>query len=120
MMSGMGYLVIVYVDDIDDAKAIVKGAQDVAETARVVGLFRMPPRDERVCAGSSGCKESGWKRVIPDGHMVHSCGYRNRNWRENLAGHAGGLLDTYGINLLPRDRTPALFRNPEGWDRKRG
>lgn len=120
MMVGMGYLVIVHVDTIDDARALRKDVQDVTDTGRVVGVFRMPPRSETVCAGLSGCKATGWKRLFPEGHMVHACGYRNRDYRERLAGHAGGLLDIYGINLMPREHTPALFRNPEGWDRRKG
>lgn len=120
MMVGMGFLVIVHVNSIDDARAFVRGAQDVADTARTVGVFRMPPRDEEVCMGLSGCKATGWKRLSPEGHMVHACGRRNRDYRQRLAEHAGGLLDTYGINLLPREHTPALFRNPEGWDRRKG
>lgn len=92
---------------------------DAIDGGRVVGVFRMPPRDEPVCTGlSGGCKGAGWRRHAR-GYMVHACGLRNRDYRDQLIGHAGGLLDTYGINLLPRDRTPQVFRNPEGWDRKK-
>jgi hypothetical protein len=48
--------------------------------------------------------------------MVHTCGLRNRNYREQLA---VSIMDNFGINLMPRDRTPGVFRNPAGWDRKR-
>lgn len=123
-MGNMGFLVIVHVDTIDDAKKLAKSrpgrSQTPVDNARVVGVFRMPSRDEPVCAGLSGCKATGWKRMSPDGHMVHACGHRNRDYRQRLAGHAGGLLDTYGINLLARDHTPRLFRNPVGWDREDG
>lgn len=124
MMTGMGYLVITYVKTIDAARVMLNNMPDVGgdtfKGARVVGVFRMPTRDEIVCAGASRCKEVGWKRLHPEGHMVHACGHRNAHYRDQLAGHAGGLLDTYGINLLPRDRTPVVFRNPEGWDRPSG
>lgn len=117
-MTIMGYLVITHVKTIEQARIIKSATPEGMEGARVVGVFRMPTRDEPVCMGlSSGCKAEGWTRH-PRGHMVHACGYRNRNYRDQLGGHAGGLLDTYGINLLPRDKTPAIFRNPIGYDRK--
>lgn len=115
-MSGMGFLVIVHVKDTDAINDLTQAVEGDVEGARVVGLFRFPDRDEIVCKGLSGCKQEGWTRAWPNGHMVHACGHRNRNYRQQLAGHAGGFLDTYGVNLLPRDDTPPIFRNPESYD----
>lgn len=115
----MGYLVVTYVDSIDAARVMTNSVPEVGgvfENARVVGVYRMPHRDEPVCPGSSGgCKAEGWTRVPRRGYMAHSCGLRNRDYRQTLS---RGLMDTFGINLLPRNKTPKIFRNPETWDRK--
>lgn len=115
-MANMGFLLIVHVKDSDAIHDVTQAVENDVEGARVVGLFRFPERNEPVCRGTSGCKQEGWTRAWPDGHMVHACGYRNRSFRQQLAGHAGGFLDTYGLNLLPRDDTPTVFRNPESHD----
>lgn len=118
MIVRMGYLVIAHVKNIDAARVMASRLPDVGgafEGARVVGVYRMPDRDEDVCPGiSGGCREAGWKRSRR-GHMVHACGLRNRGYRAKIA---ISLMDWFGINLLPRDRTPGVFRNPEGWDKK--
>ena len=116
MIVGMGYLVIAHVETIDAARVMMNRLPDVGgayQGARIVGVYRMPDRDEPVCPGiSGGCKEAGWKRVRR-GYMVHACGLRNRGYRSKIA---VSLMDWFGVNLLPRDKTPGVFRNPEGWD----
>jgi hypothetical protein len=115
MMTGMGYLVITYVETIDQARAMTKAIPEGVDGARIAGVYRMPSHDEPVCMGlSGGCKAVGWTRH-PRGYMVHACGLRNPNYRDTLA---VSLMDNFGINLLLRDRTPKVFRNPKGWDKK--
>ena len=119
MIVVMGYLVITHVKTIDAARVMMANIPDVGgafEGARVVGVYRMPDRDEPVCTGiSGGCREGGWKRTRR-GHMVHACGLRNQGYREKMA---IAIMDWFGINLMPRERTPSVFRNPLGWDRKK-
>lgn len=103
----MPFLAIVYVRDADDAHTLV----NELPAGRLAGLYRMPAKDVKLCR--VGCRHEGWSRHIPGGWMKHGCGLRNRKWWKNLAGI---FLDTFGINLLKRDDTPRLFRNPEGWD----
>lgn len=121
MIVVMGYLVITHVEKLSEARHLIAATpggiehEDAIQSARVVGVYRMPDRDEPVCMGiSGGCRESGWKR-LRRGYMVHACGLRNRGYRAKIA---ISLMDWFGINLLPRDRTPGVFRNPEGWDKK--
>lgn len=118
MIVRMGYLVITYVEDIKAARVMMTNLPDVGgafEGTRVVGVYHMPPRDEPVCMGQSGgCKEAGWKR-LRRGYMAHACGLRNQGYRTQIA---ITIMDLFGINLMPRSRTPRLFRNPEGWDKK--
>jgi hypothetical protein len=120
MIATMGYLVIAHVKTIDAARVMMNNLPEVGgtafEDARVVGVYRMPDRDENVCPGASGgCKATAWTRHRR-GYMVHACGLRQRDYRSKLA---IAIMDWFGINLMPRERTPSVFRNPEGWDRKR-
>jgi hypothetical protein len=114
----MGYLVVVHVTSIDQARVIRAGVQEAVDGAKTVGVYRYPGADDPVCPGrTGGCKADGWTRAHPEGHMVHACGRRQRYAGSIRATIRGALLDLLGINLLPRSDTPATFRNPEGWDR---
>lgn len=116
MMAPMGYLVITHVKTIDEARTFINAIPNVGDpiaSSRIVGVYRMPERDEPVCPGvSGGCKEQGWRR-LRRGYMAHACGLRNRGYRGKIA---IAMMDWFGVNLLPRGRTPRVFRNPEGWD----
>lgn len=80
---------------------------------KIVALFHMPAmKVTPTCNGFCTRGTSGWGRAIPEGHMVHTCGKRHRDWRKRIF---GSLFDTLGINLLPRADTPALFQNPDTW-----
>jgi len=115
MMVRMGYLVITYVETIDNARLMLNKMPEAIDDARVVGVYRMPDRDEPVCPGvSGGCKATAWTRH-PRGYMVHACGLRTVNYRDHLA---TSIMDNFGINLMSRESTPRVFRNPEGWDRR--
>jgi hypothetical protein len=118
MIVVMGYLVITHVKTIDEARIFMNAIPNVGDpiaSSRVVGVYRMPDRDESVCTGiSGGCREQGWRRMRA-GHMAHACGLRNRGYRAKIS---TAMMDWFGINLMPRERTPAVFRNPEGWDKK--
>lgn len=109
---------MMHVKTIEEARILLNAMPNVGDpvpSARAVGVYRMPARNEPVCVGlSGGCKMVGWRRHAT-GHMVHLCGKRNRDYRAQLA---VAIMDWFGINLMPRDRTPDVFRNPEGWDRK--
>lgn len=113
----MGYLVITHVETIDHARVMLGAIPEAIEGARVVGVYRMPARDEPVCPGSTGgCKQQGWTRHDPRGYMVHACGLRNRNYRDLIS---ISLMGQFGINLMPRDKTPRIFQNPKGYDKKK-
>ena len=120
MIVRMGYLVITHVKTIDEARIFMNAIPNVGDpiaSSRVVGVYHMPERDEPVCPGiSGGCKEAGWRRLFPRGYMAHACGLRNSGYRRKIA---VSLMDTFGINLMPREKTPGVFRNPKGYDRKK-
>lgn len=102
----MPFLVVLYAADREHADMLVTHNSYVS---RPVGMYRIPTRSEPTCSGL--CNEYGWKRAL-SGRWVHACGRLRRGWRRTFA---VALMDTLGINLLPRKKTPAMFRNPEGW-----
>lgn len=109
MIVRMGYLVIIHVVDIDQARVIKNGVPAGVDGAKAVGVYRYPDRSEEVCPGFlGGCKETSWTRD-PRGYMVHACGRRRRGIRAALR---GALFDYLGYNLMKRDETPAAFANP--------
>lgn len=112
----MPFLAVVWLKDEEEASEFITTMADDADVAvvgRLAGLYRFPKRDVKLCRTSSGgCRHTTWTRHRL-GHMVHGCGLRNPRWWKMLS---GVFLDLLGVNLLPRDETPGLFRNPEGWD----
>lgn len=105
----MPLLAVVYVRDADELERF----QEADHGGRVVGIYRFPKRDVKLCRGfQGGCRHTAWTRHRL-GHYVHACGLRNPQWWRQIA---GTFLDKFGFNLLPRDETPALFRNPAGLD----
>lgn len=113
----MPFLAVVYVKDAPTANRMMKNWDDTGyadQGYKIVGLFRMPlARDVETCSGF--CKAGGAYTRHPRGAvMVHACGRRHRDWRRRIF---GGLFDVLGLNLLPRDKTAGIFRNPEGYGR---
>lgn len=105
----MPFLAVVYVRDAEQLEQF----QEVDHEGRVVGIYRFPKRDVKLCRGfSGGCRHTTWTRHRL-GHFVHACGLRVPDWWRRIR---GTMLDMFGANLLPRDETPALFRNPDTWD----
>jgi hypothetical protein len=110
---------MVYVND----PAIVRALQEENANrdvgiGKVVGLYRFPSSKDVECPGwtcpHTTNKRYGYGRHPKFGHIVHGgCNKREHGFRDRL--HRI-LLDTFGINLLPRDATPRIFRNPEGYD----
>jgi hypothetical protein len=104
--------VTLHAKDLDKVKSIMDALQQ-EPVARVVGVYALPTKRDQVCRGFiGGCRKTAWTRD-DHGRIIHSCGGRAKNWSARLR---GSLFDLLGINLLPRERTPALFQNPEGWD----
>lgn len=112
----MPFVAVVYVSTAEQWRRL-KAVVDDADVGRMAGLYPMGKRDEPTCNGSCTPKNPGWGRDPKMGHLVHGpCKRRHRDWRRRIA---VTLMDTFGINLMPRDETPTLFRNPKGWDWKR-
>ena len=108
---------MIHVRDMDAARVVRGGVETAVDGARTVGVYAYPGKDDEVCPGfSGGCKGQSWRRLHPEGYMVHTCGRRQRIPGGLRALIRGTLLDLLGINYLPRDATPAAFRNPPGWD----
>ena len=105
----MPFLAVVWLRDDDEAHDFV----DEDGTGRVVGLYRFPKRDVKLCRGfSGGCRQTAWTRH-KWGHYVHACNLRSPDWWQRLT---MSLIDHFGINLLPRVDTPGLFQNPAQWE----
>lgn len=105
----MPYLAVVYLSDDEKAKEYM----NEESVGRLVGLYRFPKRDVKLCRGfSGGCRHQSWKQH-KWGHWVHACGLRTPDWWKRLA---MSLIQTFGINLLPRSVTPRVFQNPEQWE----
>jgi hypothetical protein len=103
----MPFVVMLYAADREHADTLV---MHNCYVSRVVGMYELTDRKAPTCPGLT-CRAFGWTRHRR-GYMVHACGKRRRGWRGRLS---VALMDVLGVNLLPRDDTPALFRNPEGW-----
>lgn len=114
----MPYVVIVYAPDRATANHLTEAIDNNADGARPVGLYRFPSSKDVECPGWR-CphvtnKRYGYGRDARYAHIVHgACGRREKGFRARVSKI---LMDTFGINLLPRDTTPAVFRNPEGYD----
>jgi hypothetical protein len=112
----MPYLVIVYAKNRKAAETVYNANHpDDSNARRVIAAYAFPTREEETevhapCAGF-GHKTMAWTRSLLGGYMTCQCGGRHPQWRRRVS---GGLLDGLGFNLLRRDKTPALFRNPEG------
>lgn len=107
----MGFVVMLYVDDIDTAHGVVGGLSSTP--VRPVGIFTYPTRGECKCTGNCTSRRgvSSWRRH-KDGHMMCAeCGYRHRDTRKRII---GALFDYLGANLM-RTRPPAAFRTPDGY-----
>lgn len=106
----MAFIVMVHATTPEHVRAIVDRYSS-GDVGRVVGVYNIPaPGRVRTCSG--WCKAGqGWTRDA-SGVMVHACGGRPKDWRSRIR---LSLLDTLGINRLPRSRTPAMFQNPEGY-----
>ena len=105
----MPLLAVVWLRDDDAAREFI----EEESTGRVVGLYRFPKRDVKLCRGfSGGCRRDGWKRHR-FGHWAHGCNLRDIQWWRTLS---MTFIDRLGINLLPREETPRIFQNPEAWE----
>lgn len=108
----MPFVAMVYVTTSDQARAI-RERYASGDAGRIVGIYELPIQGSApTCSGF--CKAGGaYTRHPRNGHMVHACGRRHRDWRKRIR---LTLFDMFGRNRLPRDVTPALFQNPEGWN----
>lgn len=106
----MAFVVLIHVSTPTHVRAIVD-RYSLGDAGRVVGVYALPaPGVVQTCSG--WCKAGqGWTRDA-SGVMVHVCGGRPTDWRKRIR---ITLLDMFGINRLPRSRTPAMFQNPEGY-----
>jgi hypothetical protein len=108
----MPFIAIVYATTPEQVRAIDARYSD-GDAGRIVGVYALPAAGTvPTCRG--WCKAGpGWTRDA-SGVMVHACGGRHPDWRKRIR---VALLDMFGINRLPRSRTPAMFQNPEGYDK---
>jgi hypothetical protein len=104
----MPFIAVVYLKDEEEAAAYM----DEDAIGRLVGMYRFPKRDVKLCRGfTGGCRHQSWTRH-KWGHWVHACGLRTPDWWKRIG---MSLIDSFGINLLRRDHTPRVFQNPEQW-----
>jgi hypothetical protein len=119
----MPFIVMVYAPDIDAAQDIMRVIEhhQLAQRKKtpIVGVYRFPSKNEAECPGFR-CPQHrdenafGWGRHHTGQHIVHgACQRRRKGFRARLK---VALMDLFGINLLPRDVTPTIFRNPTGYD----
>jgi hypothetical protein len=105
----MPFLAVVWLRDDDETREFL----DESGTGRVVGVYRFPKRDVKLCRGfSTGCRRTNWTRHRW-GHYVHECNLRSNQWWKQLT---VSMIDRFGINLLPREDTPRIFQNPAEWE----
>ena len=106
----MAFVVMVYATTPEQVRAI-DNRYSAGDGGRVVGIYPLPAaRTVQTCSG--WCKAGqGWRRDA-SGVMVHVCGGRPTDWRRRIG---RTIFDMFGINRLPRSRTPAMFQNPEGY-----
>lgn len=111
----MPFLALVYVRDADAARALIQEHRNSDSTGKVVGLYRLPAHDEKLCRGWCVGKRgmNPWRRHQPGGFMI--CGVCGNRHKDSFRRAIGGLFDSFGINLLPRNRTPRAYQNPETW-----
>ena len=103
-----GRLVLVYFNNPDSADNFVRDTPE-----RVVGMYEDPKGRSCTCrsepAKDYGLGEHhrffGWQ-------IHHFCGKAGKWWRR---GYGRRLFLALGVNLLPRENTPEIFRSPEGW-----
>lgn len=113
----MPYVVVIYAGNRERAQRIVD-RYSAGDAGTVAGLYRFPSSKDVECPGWR-CehvenKRYGYGRHPRYGHIVHGgCHRRERGFRERV--HRV-LMDLFGINMLPRDATPKVFRNPDGYD----
>jgi hypothetical protein len=109
----MGFVVMIYATNELQAVRIVDRYAD-GDAGAVVGMYEMGRKSDATCSGNcSRNRTAGWSRHPKKGYMMHSCGKRHRDWRKRIA---TTLMDIFGVNLLRRESTPGIFRNPNGWD----
>lgn len=95
--------------------AVIEGG----DVGTMVGTYRFPSKTEAECPGFScpqhrGENVFGWGRHHTNQHITHgACQRRRPGFRRRLK---VALMDLFGVNLLARDNTPAIFRNPTGYD----
>lgn len=104
----MGYLVLVYASDQEAANIVRRRAR--TEKSKPVGIYRFPSPDDAPHPPCTGMPHRGWTRDQAGGFMRCECGGRHPRWRSRFV---GALLDNLGYNLMPRDKTSKLFRNPK-------
>ena len=103
----MPFIALVYVDD-HTATAIRSGDAPWEGSARTVGLFRYPAREN--IGHLKDCKSKGWTRS-PEGWMrCAGCKQRNPKIRQFVI---NALFDFLGGNSYPK--APAAFRTVEGY-----
>lgn len=110
----MPYLAIVYVPDDMTAEAIRERHSMTTTEGRLVALHEWPRKEDLTCRGfCNDGKLSPWIRA-PKGYIVCGiCGGRHVHTRRRLL---AAIRQYLGVNMLPRDKTPGAFVNPEGWD----
>lgn len=100
----MPFIAIVYARDADRARELI-----AQHRTTLIGLYRFPSKSEEMCPGATCRAGFGWARDKSNGHLIHACGRRNRNWRKMMRGM---LYDVFGRNRAAN--VPPSFRDPDG------
>lgn len=103
------YVIALHTTDPKEAQRILG---ILSEGTRVVGLYPIPEKDGPWCR-CIRTRKHGWTRHTKTGWMVcDQCGYPASHERTKLGLR---MFTALGRNLMKRERTPLIFRNPQGW-----
>lgn len=103
------YVIALHTSDPKEAQRILG---ILNEGTRVVGLYPLPDKEGPWCT-CMRTRKHGWTRSTKTGWMVcDRCNLPASHERKNVGAR---MFTALGRNLMKRDRTPLIFRGPQGW-----
>lgn len=105
------YVIALHTKDPKLAQRLLSMLAD-EDDARIVGLYPIPDRDGPWCS-CLRTRKHGWSRHPKTGWMV--CDVCSRPASHERTNIGTRMFTALGRNLMKRERTPLIFRNPQGW-----